>query len=145
MYRQKGFTLIELVVVIVILGLLAATALPKFVNLTSNAREASVSGVAGGLRSAAALAKAQFLVNGSAAGFITMDGTSVAVNASGYPLNAANGIEAALPNPDGWSTVTHAAPSSTFGPDLTGRPSCNAIYNANTGTVALTATLANCN
>lgn len=143
MYRQKGFTLIELVVVIVILGLLAATALPRFVDLTGNAREASVAGVAGGLRSAAALSKAHVLVNGSGGGSITMDGVAVAVNVSGYPTAAAGGIELALPNPTGWSTVVHGA-TSTYGPDLTGRPNCAAVYNPSTGAVAVSATSTTC-
>ena len=64
-FRQTGFTLIELVMVIVLIGVLAAVAIPKFVDLGSDARAAALAGVAGGLSSAAAINYAARKANSS--------------------------------------------------------------------------------
>lgn len=62
--RHRGFTLIELVVVIALLGVLLAFAIPRFANLESSARAAVLQGLAGSTRSASTLAHAQSLVQG---------------------------------------------------------------------------------
>lgn len=64
MQNQKGFTLIELIIVIVILGILAVTAAPKFFNLSSDARAATVKALAGEIKGAANIVYASAAVRG---------------------------------------------------------------------------------
>jgi MSHA pilin protein MshA len=105
--RQQGFTLVELVTVLVILGILAAVAVPKYVSYTSEARTAALNGLAGGLRAAVSLSQAKYMVVGNTASTsITLaDGTSVTTTAGangGIPTVAAAGIQAAM-NQTGFS------------------------------------------
>ncbi|TRX52804.1 type II secretion system protein [Thalassomonas sp. M1454] len=94
MNNNKGFTLIELVIVIVILGILAATAAPKFIDLTGDARGAVIEGVEGSVNSAADIAHAKALIEGATAAytdgstndFIMVAGTKIELN-YGWPTN----------------------------------------------------------
>jgi len=61
--KQKGFTLIELIIVIIILGILAVTAAPKFLDIQSDAQVSAMSGIAGAVRSSSQIARSAFLMN----------------------------------------------------------------------------------
>jgi len=97
MNKQRGFSLIELIIVVVILSLLAVTALPRFVNISEQAEDASVEGVAGGFATAVGLVRAQWEIEGRPTGdtaLITMDLTQIRVNEFGFPTAGSGGSNA---------------------------------------------------
>lgn len=104
-YRPSaGFTFIELVIVIILLGLLAAAALPRLLNVTDEAEIASLQGVAGGFSTAVSISHAQWAAEGNSAGgpttpadktAINLDGKIVYMNEYGWPANTDNNTDSA--------------------------------------------------
>ncbi len=89
MKKQKGFTLIELVMIIVIIGILAAVAIPAYVNLSGDASNASARATLGALRSANSILFAQRLI-GNTAGTFTMGAVAGAAQLQGMTFTAAD-------------------------------------------------------
>lgn len=113
MNKQQGFTIIELVVVIVILGILAAIAAPKFLNLQGDARRTVIQGVEGALRGAASIVHAKALIAGGDPASVTADGNTYTVSkrypAAGSITTATGSIVQLNPAAD-FTLVTSGTP-----------------------------------
>ncbi|PSU47011.1 MSHA biogenesis protein MshA [Photobacterium frigidiphilum] len=145
MKRQGGFTLIELVVVIVILGILAVTAAPKFMNFQDDARKASLQGLKGAVDGAAGIVFGKAALEG-----VEGDGTGKNVEgvdlAFGYPLSTSAALGNAIVglNTD-WDAFDVDASSGknikfTFkGYDAEKRKTCHVLYSQATGKLATSA------
>ena len=160
---QGGFTLIELIVVIVILGILAATALPRFSNLSGDARVASLNAARGALSATSAMTHGRFLVTPAATQ--NVEGVLIAMNAdSGYPaIGTANvgstnvtatnafmqaaglaGDYTAVPDGNNLRVIPNGLSAAAQGNCFLTYPPAVAANTAPTAVLAATATAANC-
>ncbi|KMQ73539.1 type IV pilin protein [Marinobacter subterrani] len=137
--KEKGFTLIELVMVIVILGILAAFALPRFADLGGEARAASLQGAAGAAKSASSIVHSAWLATDRTSP-VDLEGVDITTSTEGYPTADADGIMAAaqladdytltgtIVTPNGFDATSNADGDSPAG-------ECSFTYTASTGRV----------
>jgi len=142
--KQAGFTLIELVVVIVILGILAATAAPKFIDLTGDAKKSVIEGMQGSVNSAMNMVHAKAIVSNETAstGEVVINGEYYAL-VYGYPTVAGAGTPAGTAG-NGWginklvdlssgSNISYAAGVFSHD-DATDSTKCKVTYANASGT-----------
>ncbi len=163
---QSGFTIIELIVVIALLGILSAVALPRFINVTAEAHIASVEGSGAGFATGIALVRAQVIANGnlgtSTANVSGFGDDTIDVNANGYPVRTSDtgGTPAQLASEadcvavwegiqqGGAATVSSAASgfdyevsrsgdTCTFAYEASGGGNMGIVYDASSGNVTV--------
>ena len=144
---DQGFTIIELAMVIAIVSLLAAMAMPKFASLEQKARTASYDSVRGGFTAAILIAHSKWLAEGGTGTTVALDGATVFVNTDGWPtidtenatqLDAVQlyGLIMSGTMPTGWGTdETPADEAGAAEYCLAGAGGGNFTYNGLNGTV----------
>ncbi|KIE20765.1 MSHA biogenesis protein MshA [Vibrio sinaloensis] len=151
MKRQGGFTLIELVVVIVILGILAVTAAPRFLNLQSDARASSLQGLKGAMAGAAGIVYGRAAIDGvEGESSVTAASSATGIALTfGYPAATTDGIGNAVDGLDGneWTNIAgHASAAAnsivySFAGNTATDESCVVVYQtrASAGAPTITA------
>lgn len=137
MKKQAGFTLIELVIVIIILGILAVTAAPKFLNLQDDARYATAQGMKAALQSSSQMIYSKAAIVGlensaSGASVSVAVGTDTIKTNFGYPVTDEVAKTVSL---DGWSEDTAKTKKGTFVSNSDKDGKCSVTYE-NTLTAA---------
>jgi MSHA pilin protein MshA len=128
MKKAQGFTLIELIIVIVILGILAVTAAPKFIDVQSDAELSVAQAIEGSIVSANNMIHAKALiqsVSDTANQTVSVNGGTVRVDFQ-YPETSATGIGAAIDLPTGWS-VAYTDTTATYTKGV-----CSVVYTGAT-------------
>jgi MSHA pilin protein MshA len=143
MKRSAGFTLIELIIVIVILGILAVTAAPKFMNLQGDARAATVNGLKGAVQAASSMVYSKAIIKGvdktASSTSVTTDGTTTVTTVYGYPAAAVGGIDRVIDaTSSDWDITTTTTAPITYVLTPKGYTpasgSCNVTYTQATST-----------
>lgn len=148
MRSQSGFTLIELVTVIVILGILAAFAIPRFSALETQARMSTVNGLSGSVKSAAMISKAVWTANGGAGlTNVSLEGmaNNVTVNGTtGYPTPDNDGIAKTVSDTSGFSVNASGNTFEWLLTSATDNTNCKVTYDVGTTPPTTTTTTNGC-